>query len=139
MRKILFFLFVCWGTIGMGVAQEQVKISRFQGERVTGLDISGAFDITIRQGEDTGVTLSIPSHYEDNLVFENWGGTVKVGFKGRIKKHAKNEKFNNLRNKCRKYSGCKGFIPCVYYFFNHQILLSYCNVLFQYSIRINNL
>ena len=43
--------------------------------------------------EDTGVTLSIPSHYEDNLVFENWGGTVKVGFKGRIKKHAKNEKF----------------------------------------------
>ena len=51
----------------MGVAQEQVKISRFQGERVTGLDISGAFDITIRQGEDTGVTLSIPSHYEDNL------------------------------------------------------------------------
>ena len=93
MRKILFFLFVCWGTIGMGVAQEQVKISRFQGERVTGLDISGAFDITIRQGEDTGVTLSIPSHYEDNLVFENWGGTVKVGFKGRIKKHAKNEKF----------------------------------------------
>ena len=40
MRKILFFLFVCWGTIGMGVAQEQVKISRFQGERVTGLDIS---------------------------------------------------------------------------------------------------
>ena len=91
MRKILFFLFVCWGTIGMGVAQEQVKISRFQGERVTGLDISGAFDITIRQGEDTGVTLSIPSHYEDNLVFENWGGTVKVGFKGRIKKHSKNE------------------------------------------------
>lgn len=70
-----------------------MKISRFQGERVTGLDISGAFDITIRQGEDTGVTLSIPSHYEDNLVFENWGGTVKVGFKGRIKKHAKNEKF----------------------------------------------
>ena len=49
--------------------------------------------ITIRQGEDTGVTLSIPSHYEDNLVFENWGGTVKVGFKGRIKKHSKNEKF----------------------------------------------
>ena len=87
MRKILFFLFVCWGTIGMGVAQEQVKISRFHGERVTGLDI------TIRQGEDTGVTLSIPSHYEDNLVFENWGGTVKVGFKGRIKKHSKNEKF----------------------------------------------
>ena len=77
----------------MGVAQEQVKISRVQGERVTGLDISGAFDITIRQGEDTGVTLSIPSHYEDNLVFENWGGTVKVGFKGRIKKHSKNEKF----------------------------------------------
>ena len=77
----------------MGVAQEQVKISRFQGERIIGLDISGAFDITIRQGEDTGVTLSIPSYYEDNLVFENWGGTVKVGFKGRIKKHSKNEKF----------------------------------------------
>lgn len=93
MRKILLFLFVCWGTIGMSVAQEQVKISRFQGERITGLDISGAFDITIRQGENTGVTLSIPSHYEDNLVFENLGGTVKVGFKGRIKKHYKNEKF----------------------------------------------
>lgn len=69
----------------MGVAQEQVKISRFQGERVTGLDISGAFDITIRQGEDTGVTLSIPSHYEDNLVFENWGGTVKVGLKAGLR------------------------------------------------------
>ena len=26
-------------------------------------------------------------------MFENWGGTVKVGFKGRIKKHSKNEKF----------------------------------------------
>ena len=59
MRKILFFLFVCWGTIGMGVAQEQVKISRFQGERVTGLDISGAFDITIRQGYRCHIEYSV--------------------------------------------------------------------------------
>ena len=65
----------------------------FPGRAGYGIGYSGAFDITIRQGEDTGVTLSIPSHYEDNLVFENWGGTVKVGFKGRIKKHSKNEKF----------------------------------------------
>lgn len=39
----------------MSVAHGQVKISRFQGERVTGLDISGAFDITIRQGEGSSL------------------------------------------------------------------------------------
>lgn len=44
----------------MGVAQEQVKISRFQGERVTGLDISGAFDITItRRGYRCNIEYSV--------------------------------------------------------------------------------
>ena len=60
----------------MGVAQEQVKISRFQGERVTGLDISGAFDITIRKEEYKGVKFSIKYHNEDKIVFENCRGTV---------------------------------------------------------------
>lgn len=123
MCKILFFLFVCWMIIGCkatnsvnvggytitwkdgmkwdktvndtSVPQEQVTISRFQGERITGLDFSLVFDITIRQGKNTGVTLSIPASYEKYLVFENYGGKIRVGFKdlGKRSEHKKYGKF----------------------------------------------
>lgn len=85
MKTTMFFILILLG-MTMGVrAQEQVAISRFQGERITGIDVSGAFDITIRQGNKTGATLKIPARYQDQLVFTlSADGELKIGFQGQI-------------------------------------------------------
>ena len=84
-KTVLFLVLLVFGIMSGAKADEQVEISRFQGERITGIDASGAFEIKIRQGENTGVVLSVPSRFEDQLVVSLSGGKLKIGFKGRIK------------------------------------------------------
>lgn len=89
---MVFFILLLLG-MAVGVeAQEQVTVSRFQGERITGIDASGAFKITVRQGENTGATLTIPARYREQLVFTLSEGELKIGFEGRID-GKKNDRF----------------------------------------------
>ncbi len=85
-KTVIFSVLLLLGMITGAKAGEQVEISRFQGEKITGIDVSGAFEIKIRQGEETGVVLSIPARYKNQLTVSLDGnGKLKIGFKGTIK------------------------------------------------------
>lgn len=75
-------------------AVDQIEISRFQGERITGIEVGGAFEIKLRQGENTGVVLNIPARYENQLTVSlDEGGKLKIGFKGAIKGGRNNDRY----------------------------------------------
>lgn len=82
---MIFALLLLLGVVAGAQAELQVKISRFQGQRITGVDVGGAFKVTIRQGAETGATLDIPARFEKELVFSlNSEGKLKIGFTGNI-------------------------------------------------------
>lgn len=86
MKRMIFTTLLLLGMAIAVVAQEQVTVSRFQGKRITGVKVGGAFKIKIRQGDNTGATLDIPARYEKLLVFSLDGdGELKIGFNGDIK------------------------------------------------------
>ena len=63
-RTVIFSVLLLLGITAGAKAGEQIEISRFQGEKITGIDVSGAFDIKIRQGVETGMVVNIPAHYK---------------------------------------------------------------------------
>lgn len=93
MRKITCILLMFCFAISGAIAQEQVNISRFEGKKITGIEASGAFKITAKQGESTGVTVSIPARFEKQLELTlSPDGTLRITMKGKIN-GKKNDKF----------------------------------------------
>lgn len=85
MRKITCILLMFCFAISGAIAQEQVNISRFEGKKITGIEASGAFKITAKQGESTGVTVSIPARFEKQLELAlSPDGTLLITMKGKI-------------------------------------------------------
>ena len=70
MKKILFVIFVLCLSIVGAFAQEQITVSRFQGQKITGIKAHGIFSITTKQGNTTGVTVNIPARLEKQLVLK---------------------------------------------------------------------
>lgn len=84
-KTLIFSVLLLVGMVTGVKAGEQVEISRFQGKKITGVDASGAFEITIRQGDETGVVFNIPERFKDQLsVSLNEKGKLKIGFKGTL-------------------------------------------------------
>lgn len=85
-RTVLFSVLLLLGITAGAKTGEQIEISRFQGEKITGIDVSGAFDIKIRQGEETGMVVNIPAHCKNQFTVSlNENGRLKIGFKGAVK------------------------------------------------------
>ena len=85
-RTVLFSVLLLLGITAGAKTGEQIEISRFQGEKITGIDVSGAFDIKIRQGEETGMVVNIPAHCKNQFTVSlNENGRLKIGFKGSVK------------------------------------------------------
>lgn len=86
MKKLFLILLMFHLTITGTFAQEQISVSRFQGQKITGIEAHGAFNITARQGTSTGVTVNIPTRFEKHLVLKlNSQGKLFIGFDGRMK------------------------------------------------------
>ena len=95
MKKLLTYTIayvICCITTCQAQANE-IDITRFEGEKITGIEISHAFDITIKQGPSTGATVSIPSHIQEKLVFEMNGTILKIGFKD-MKSNRTNDRYS---------------------------------------------
>lgn len=93
-KTVIFSVLLLLGIMTGAKAEEQVEISRFQGERITGIDIGGAFEVKIRQGEETGVILNIPARYKDHLTVSlNAAGKLKVGFKGALRGGGRHDRY----------------------------------------------
>ena len=65
-------------------AQEQITLSRFQGQKITGIEAHGIFNIIAKQGTSTGVTVNIPARLEKQLVLRlNPDGKLQIYIEGK--------------------------------------------------------
>lgn len=85
MKRITLLVFMFCFAITGAIAQENITISRFQGEKITGIEVHGAFKVTAKQGESTGASVSIPSRLERQLRFTLKNGILTIGFDGKFK------------------------------------------------------
>lgn len=92
MKKIISFLSILCLAITGAFAQEQVSISRFQGEKITAIKVIGAFEVTARQGESTGISVSIPARLEQKLILTLKNGELLLSMEGKGK-WKKNDKY----------------------------------------------
>lgn len=85
MKKITLLVFMICFAITGAIAQENITLSRFQGEKITGIEIHGAFKVIAKQGESTGASVNIPARLEQELVFTLKNGILTIGFDGKFK------------------------------------------------------
>lgn len=85
LMKKLFFLLILALLGEVVMAQETKVLSRYDGQKITSIDASGAFKIRLRQGEVTKATITIPARLEKNVIFTLDGyGKLKLGFEGSV-------------------------------------------------------
>lgn len=100
MKKNILLILIFCGLITGITAQEQKTISRFEGKTITGVEISGAFNVTIRQGKPTGASVTIPAQFEEQLIFTlNDNGILKIHIddhKERKKSYRQRQKYNHF-------------------------------------------
>lgn len=93
MKRLAFLILVLCGLQGILMAQETKTFSRFEGKPITGIDASGCWQMNIRQGNSTQVTVTFPARYEKEVVLElSADGILKLAMNGRIQLGA-GEKF----------------------------------------------
>lgn len=86
MKKLVLFFFLLSGAVVAVMAQGQMSVARFEGQRIMAVDASGVFKIQVRQGGQTKATVNFPKRYENQLVFKmESDGKVVIGFEGTIK------------------------------------------------------
>jgi hypothetical protein len=83
MKKIFLLLTV----LGLAAAplsaqQELVRLTRYEGERITGVSASSAFDVYLIRSDQTRVVAEIDSRFEDRLALSlDANGIVRVGLR----------------------------------------------------------
>ena len=85
MKKIMAVLFACAVTLPL-LSQGQTKVvrlTRYAGEKITGVSASSAFRVELVRSDDTRAVVEIDERLEDRLAFSLSGGVVKVGLTGR--------------------------------------------------------
>lgn len=93
MKKVVLLVFVFWSLISGLMAQELMTLTRFEGKGITGIDVSGAWDIQISQGASTKAVVTFPARFESQLVFKlGDDGQLELGFQGDFRTK-QNEKF----------------------------------------------
>lgn len=86
MKKIVFLVLVWCAVITGVMAQGEATVTRFNGKPIRGLDVSGAWEIRLTQGNETKATLTFPERYEKQLVFVlEADGILKIGFHGEVR------------------------------------------------------
>lgn len=86
MKKIVFLVLVICASYAMSRAQEQITFTRFEGQKITGLNVDGAWEIELTQGKNTKAVFSLPRRYESQLVVSiDQHGKLKIGFSGEVR------------------------------------------------------
>ena len=95
MKRIVFLIaMVCMTWVGARGQDSQLARTGFEGKRITGLVVFSAWEVAVRQGEDTGARIEFPERFEKNIVFSlGADGVLRRGLKGKIKGHRKGEVF----------------------------------------------
>ena len=112
-------------SLSFAALPETATIKRFAGERITGLSAEGVFNIVIRQGYFTGLSVEVPDDKKDLL-------TAKLCDDGIVRIEYKPEG-NNLRNRL----SAKVILTCTTIEELH--VRGVCSVLLEDIIDIHNL
>lgn len=82
MKKLISLILIAVAVTFAAAAQENVTISRFEGKKIIGVQASGIYEITVRQGSSTKAELTVAKKYED-LVTMDLGvdGILRFGLK----------------------------------------------------------
>ena len=93
MKSFAILFIVLFATIGNAAAQGDTTFTRFAGETITAIEAKGALLVTARQGEQTGVTITVPDRLKERLAIDLRDGRLSISL----------EKANNLKRneKCR--------------------------------------
>lgn len=95
MKRIVFLIaMVCMAWVGARAQDSQLVRTEFEGKGITGLAVSSAWDVTVRQGKETGARIEFPERFEKNIVFSlGADGVLRIGLKRKIKGYHKGEVF----------------------------------------------
>lgn len=92
MKKNVLFLILLMAVCSLKAQVAYTTVNRFEGENITDLDISGAWNVQLTQGNATKVQLSFPERFKDQLILNLHNGELEIGFRGTIRSKA-GEKF----------------------------------------------
>lgn len=94
MKKLFLLLVTFFSLSSYG---QNVTFEKFTNEPIRGLEIAGAWEITLEQGTNTGVTISIPEKYKESYTFTLEDNIVKVNLKSRNRDNNNNIKKDDFR------------------------------------------
>lgn len=94
MKRIAFLILVFLGVnVGCMAQVAATTLTRFEGKPITGIDVSGCWQVVISQGTSTKAEITFPARLKDQLVFElQEDGELELGFRGDVRAKA-GEKF----------------------------------------------
>ena len=64
---VFLFLAICMAVLDLQAGEGYTTVNRFEGKKISGLDVSGIWEIQLTQGEQTGVKLTYPERYRKQL------------------------------------------------------------------------
>lgn len=82
-RQIIMVLATCLASVAYAVPLPSqtlaVRLTRFEGDKITGITISGGFEVSLSQGAKTGAVVEINKELEEYLIFSNDNGIIRIG------------------------------------------------------------
>lgn len=56
-KGVFLFLVMCMAVLSLEAGEGYTTVNRFKGKRISGLDVSGIWEIQLSQGKQTGLSL----------------------------------------------------------------------------------
>lgn len=84
--SLLVFLLIstsygCSASSNLMQNSKAVRLTRFEGDKITGISVYGGFEIIVTQGSQTKAVVEVNDFLEKNLVFTLTNGILRVGLK----------------------------------------------------------
>jgi len=78
---LIFTVLLALGYVA-GAQTQMVRLTRYEGRNITGVNVSNSFRVAIYPSENTSAQVVIPAAYEEFLIFEiDSRGVVKIGLR----------------------------------------------------------
>ena len=83
-KGVFLFLVMCMAVLSLEAGEGYTTVNRFKGKRISGLDVSGIWEIQLSQGKQTGVKLTFPERFKKQLEVSLDGEKLNIGFHGEV-------------------------------------------------------
>ena len=83
-KGVFLFLAICMAVLDLQAGEGYTTVNRFEGKKISGLDVSGIWEIQLTQGEQTGVKLTFPERFRKQLEVSMNGEKLNIDFHGDV-------------------------------------------------------